>query len=378
MVRPGFHWTTSLLAQSAASGKRLAYDLYIDLPWVEEAAKGQVKEAVEGFFAKIDNMPRPNRLFVPAFQHGHTFFPPKDLPFALDRRCQGLNLLREFSHRAIFERRLVVYGIADLLRWAAPNTPKEDDPFTRYPEWLEVNIENACNQAHDGKFASPFHPQVWQALIALAQALARQYPPLHGLLIQCRLSLRDLLGYSEAARAAYIRAYQVDPVDLDQSLRDSKNPVSIGHWAVWRRRVITDLVGAVSRTFRAGRVQARVAVRGIAPYYSKVFSPTQRLMARQDWLEWLNAGHADEVILHANWLDNRNQTWLKDGMTALKRAKNQRVYVNPLIICREGSKVVSLQEQWVRLEQQVVWPYVVIAIQHPNDLERVQQFLQSL
>lgn len=375
MIHPGFPHITSLFA-AAAVEKRLSYDLYLDLPWLD-AAQGNMKEAVEGFFAKLDKMPRPNRLFVPAFQNGHTFFPPKDLPFAQERRCQGLNLLREFSHRAVFERRLTIYGIADLLWWAMPGTPKEEDIFVKSPALQELNMEFSCREASEGKVASPFHPQVWQMLIALAQAIGRQYPPLNGLLIQCRLSLRDLLGYSEAARAAYIRAYQVDPVDLDERLRDVKNPASIGHWANWRRRTITNLVGAVSRAFRSTNPQAHVAARGIAPYYSKVFSPAQRNMARQDWLEWAIAGHVDEVLLHANWLDSRNQTWFKDGMTALKRAQGKRIYVNPLLVCRSGGKPLSLQEQWVRLEQQVAWSHVVVAMQHPDDLDAVHQFVKT-
>jgi len=374
MTYAWFHGTASPGGQTT-SAARLTYDLYLDLPWLEAAAQGKMKEAVEGFFAKLDQMPPPKRLFLPAFQDGKTFFPPKDLPFAQDKRCQGLNLLREFSHRAVFERKWVVYGIADLLWWAMPGTPPEEDLFVKFPALQELNMEFSCDEAREGKFASPFHPQVWQMLIALGREIGRQYPPLNGLLIQCRLSLHDLLGYSEAARAAYIRAYQVDPVDLDEKIRDVKNPAAIGHWASWRRRTIADLVGAVSRAFRSVNPRGHVAARGIAPYYQ--FSPARRNMTRQDWLEWAIAGHIDEVLLHANWLDARNQSWLRDGMKALQRAQNKRIYVNPLLVCRGGGKPLSLSEQWVRLEQQVVWQHVVVALQHPDDLEAVHRFVKA-
>ncbi len=361
------------MMMGSSSTSRFTYDLYADYAYFDAMHKAEQNNLARSIVVGLADAPQPQRIFVPGFMNGRTFYPTGLRGFALDKRCQRESVLKDMVEMAR-PRGVRVYALIDCLRWAFPGTPQKEDLFERFPDLLEVNAENSCNSVKEGKFASPFHPSVQSTLMALTRELGQLRPGPDGILMDMRLSGTDVLGYSGAARSAYIREFQVDPIDLDWELRDNRDPAGVGHFSGWRRKRIAGLIAGMSKAFRATHPKGRVAVRGLATYYK--MSPTLRLRIRQDWLDWITEGFADEVVFHGDWSAQRNETWVADANLALQKA-GKRAFINPLLLARSAGKPMDLGKQWDSIARQVAWPHAIIGIQSREDFAAVKKFVSD-
>jgi hypothetical protein len=239
------------------------------------------------------------RLIVPCFVHGETLHGTQVSPFQQMPRYQGsadvLSPLIARMHLAGKQ----VYALVDCLHWTAPGAVPARDVLGKHPELAERTVQDDFGEATGGKYASPFHPRVRSALRELVEELAVRHPDLDGLVLRCRLSSNVLLGYSEAARIASIRARQIDPVDIVPGTGAAGKLHS--DWVEWRIGQVAQLVAELSKVFRDRLPRARVAVLGMANLQRLSVASRNNLL--EDWLRWAESGAIREVLLEHPWTE---------------------------------------------------------------------------
>jgi hypothetical protein len=275
-----------------------------------------------------------------------------------------------------------VYATLDCLHWGLPGTLPEEDRFLQHPQLQELNWKFSCNSGSEGKFASPFHPQVRQALVNLVREIAaRQHPPfppfarggVAGIALKCRLSLQEYLSYSEATRIAFIRAHRMDPIDIALAPKDPDGIRALQTLTRWRKQQVTDLVGEISRAFKEVRPDGKVAAFGYANLYRWQGRDAPSWLA-EDWLSWAVEGHLDELILEGRWTAPENRESYALAYQLLQKA-GAKVAVTPMLVTRDGEKPVSLEEQLAVLQQQAPVKRVLVQVSDPADGEAAWAFL---
>lgn len=221
------------------------------------------------------------------------------------RQASGGNAMRaaaqlaEACHRANVE----FYYALDLLRWGQSDAAESQGE----PGWFELGPSGTCTTAGDPtRYASPFHPDVKGTLVRLVQDVTGWSPRPAGLTLSLRLSPVEALGYSEAGRAAYIRARSLDPIDLVDA-RD------LAQWARWREEYMTEVVRQVTGAVHARRPDMDVVAWGTGMHYAQ--SPTLRGRTADSWLEWMARGFVSEALLDADW----RQPWNRSAWAILRR-----------------------------------------------------------
>jgi hypothetical protein len=238
------------------------------------------------------------RLIVPCFVYGETLDATGVAPFQQMPRYKGQRALSQLiagMHLAGKQ----VYALVDCLHWTAPGAVPARDILGKSPELAERSSQGDFGPADGGKYASVFHPRVRSALRELVRELAVKHPDLDGLVLRCRLPSNVLLGYSEAARVASIRARQIDPVDILPG-PGAAGKVH-GEWAEWRIGQATQLVVELSGVFKEALPKARVAVLGTANLQR--LSAVSRNNLLEDWLGWAETGGIQEVLLEHPWTE---------------------------------------------------------------------------
>src|SRR5262249_57075144 len=190
-----------------------------------------------------------------------------------------------------------VHALVDCLHWTRPQSAPERDVLARFPELAERTAEGEFGPEKAGKYASPFNPRVRAALCDLLREIGSRYPELDGVVFRCRLPADSVLGYSEAARVAYIRASQLDPLDV---VPDGAAAAKVyAEWSQWRAEQMAALVKELSAAFRTVSPKARVGAAGQAGWFQMAAAPQNNFL--EDWPAWAAAGSVDEIILEHSW-----------------------------------------------------------------------------
>jgi len=125
-----------------------------------------------------------------------------------------------------------------------------DDMLAKQPELMEVNLQRSCNEQEEGRFASPWNPKVRKSLLQLAGEVATKLDMLDGLVLDCRLTPGELLGYSDPARVEFILAQSLDPIDLLLDTDDPEEKRYAEEWYRWRLATVTAFFGDVVEAYR--------------------------------------------------------------------------------------------------------------------------------
>lgn len=353
----------------------LGVDLYLDFPLIPIFPTAEEKREPLSFEQFFQWGPKRQRIFVPVFTRGHTLYPTISPGLKQTPRFSGKDPLAQLL-AAAYEAGVQVYATVDCLHWTPPNTPPKEDVFARHPEWQELDWKQDYHQVPEGKFASPFNPEVRRMLVSLVQEVAREYPQLDGVLLECYLSLSEVLGYSERARGAYIRTEQIDPIDIVLNPGDSAcMPMAPRNkWFRWRLDQMTGLIGELSRAFREANPQGRVAARVFANYY-RWQAPVRARLA-QDWLHWVVEGHLDELLLEGRWLSPEGEDAYAVALGLVLKT-SQFLQATPLLTSAEDGKPISLDEQLKTLQSQAEIDRVVLHVTTLEELKLAQQFRQK-
>jgi hypothetical protein len=144
----------------------------------------------------------------------------------------------------------------------------------------------------EASYVSPFAASTRSALTSLVAGWSRWAEAPSGLALGLHLARSNILGYSEAARGAYIRDVGRDPIDL-------RWPDEIAAWSLWRERKLTEVMQELVGTYRAKHPNTPVSVLGTGDL--PIRSAEARCASADNWLGWLESGLADDVILDASW-----------------------------------------------------------------------------
>lgn len=277
-----------------------------------------------------------NRLIVSVFTGGQTLHTSRVPLFpqmaAYREKPDALATLIEAAQK----RNIRVYAAVDLFQWMSAGATAREDIFQKHPDMAErtstgdygIPVEGAPDTkvVSYNKYASPFHQEAEGALRGLAAELGEKYPTLGGLVLEVRFPRTVLLGYSDAARAAYIRKSQIDPIDLPTN-GDPEKMTGTKEWAAWRIQYVDTLMGRIATAFRAGSKRPVAAI-GFPYWYRAPIGAQSRTLT--DWKEWLRSGTVDEVILEDPWKAGERQSAFEYARTVVAPDKTE-ARLTPLI-----------------------------------------------
>ncbi len=221
------------------------------------------------------------------------FAPPEGSPFVARQGFEDGTRLRGWIAQA-HAAGMRVYAGMNLLRWWEPGSP-DPDPFEAHPELLELDSNLGCDTGTMGKYASPWSREVRDAVKGLLQKLATDYSELDGLYVECRLSMISPLGFSDAARAASIRALSIDPIDVPVYGVSIHDDARLKTWFEWRLTSFREIVSEFRQAFRGAS--------GGKPFLARVtcgvgaWSLRYKAASCQDWMEWRFYSAVDDLVL---------------------------------------------------------------------------------
>jgi uncharacterized lipoprotein YddW (UPF0748 family) len=278
-----------------------------------------------------------NRLVVPVLTAGQTPFPTVSAPFAQLPRYRNKpdplpNVLKQAKEQGV-----AVWFAINCLRWADADTPAEQDILAGQPELAERDHQGGFGRPADGKYASPFHPRVREALRALVQEIAAQYPTLDGIVLECSLPASAVLGYSAAARAAYRAAKKQDLPDWPLA-EGPEGAQQAAAWLGWRTTECTNLIRELSSAYRAKAPRGHVAATGWAGWHRAPLA--ERLAVPSDWLTWVASGAIEEVFLDGDWGEAQAKNLYWASLDLVRRARKP-VRLSAILRALEGQAAES-------------------------------------
>jgi len=191
----------------------------------------------------------PKALIVSVFEEGRAAFPTQVELFASAQPVWTLEQLREVGKQSR-AKGVALYGALDLFHWVPLGKASGDDMLAKQPELMEVNLQRSCNEQEEGRFASPWNPKVRESLLQLVGEVATKLDMLDGLVLDCRLTPGELLGYSDPARVEFILAQSLDPIDLLLDTDEPEEKRYAEEWYRWRLATVTAFFGDVVEAYR--------------------------------------------------------------------------------------------------------------------------------
>ena len=254
-----------------------------------------------------------HRLFVPLLIQGRTTLPglsPLFPPFA---HCAAAPSAVAELVKSAHKQHVQVYGYVDCLHWDGSDDPA--GPLHRHPDLVELSTAGSCGEPR-GDYAAPFDRRVEEGLLGLLTQASRRLPELDGILLQCRMPVGSLLGYSDSSRLAYIRDVGMDPADLilgssPEAIEDSMP------WVTWRIQHLSSLVTRLATACHADWPRSQVAVVAHAAWYR--LRPGLKNRSLEDWVSWAKTGLINEVLFDGRWEQHDEAPTYPEALWRLSR-----------------------------------------------------------
>ena len=311
-----------------------------------------------------------DRIIISCFTDGQSLFASNSSEVNQMRMYKGrkdvLNPLIKVAH----QHNIKVYAFVNCLEWKHPGSTLTADILNQHMNLAEVNLSGGCGSLPGSKYASPFHPLVRQVLADIVAEVAKQYPNIDGILLQCRLPLETLLGYSDVARATYIISQHIDPADIPNPLfsAGTEDTMLYQEWKDWRIAQMMSLVKRLSHIFKNIHPSGHVAVTGYANWSS--FTKIQQNSVLEDWPSWVASGFADEVILEEASPYSSTQFYSPNFPNLTLSTSTSMALLLPL---RENTHLVDPIKVLEGLENQNVRS-LVLRVTTQSDLTRAMNF----
>ena len=337
----------------------------VELSWL----RAQEKDKLLQILAPLTQI---NGIVVPAFDEGRALYATQVVPFK-DRNSEAEP--DEAALRSLLaaskKQNVPVYLSIDVLAWQKSDLtadPPTVGIFAQHPDWRETRQQGVQPQTPEAFYASPWQPEVRGALLDLISEIGRKFPEATGLVLNLRLSDREILGFSEAARLASIRDLGLDPFDLNMRNRaDDDNNALVEKWRSWRLAQISALLKELRATYVKACPSGRVLTFGTADYYDR--QEFNDLRSSQDWRGWLEAKVADGVLLAGRWTPRYNDASTFAGTYAKGEATRNVVPLSA------GSQVVadsSYAQDWSALSTRIdALNEMAFAVRSDADLKSV-------
>ena len=239
-----------------------------------------------------------DRLIISALSDGRSLVTAPGDPFPPMERYVGKADPLHAIVTAATSKGIRTYLYLNCLRWGREAAGGKGGLLTQRPDLAEKSSDGSCGVPADGEYASPFNRMVQAILERQVSEAGRRYPAISGIVLECRFPIGSLLGYSDAAREAFMADESLGPIDA--ALNPAPEDVDVPkRWAAWRLSHMTFLVGDLASAFKRVRPAARVAAVGYAGWYK--YRIGLRNSSLEDWLRWKKLGAIDEVLLEAAW-----------------------------------------------------------------------------
>ncbi len=327
---------------------------------------------------------RISTVVISIFAEGNCLYKSEVEPFPSNR--SQANTGEEDLRRLLQElqqKNISAYLSLDVLAWQSQELTEEGEKkgvFGKWPNWREVTGGSALRQKPEAFFASPFHPEVRRALVSLVQEVGRKFPMLSGIVLNTRLSEREILGFSEAARIASITDIGLDPIDLIlQNRAEQENTTRVYEWLNWRRGQMASLVKSLSDAYKGVNPKGKVLAIGLADYYQR--QEFNDLRRTQDWRYWLQQGIIDGVLLEGRWqsryTDSRSFADFQEEITELADKNGKSLLLVPVShgANRDGS---SYGRDWANLKSRVPsLNEIALMVRNEEDLQHTTAFLSG-
>jgi Glycosyl hydrolase-like 10 len=280
-----------------------------------------------------------SRIIVPVLSGGETLHPTASTLFRQAERYRGKSDALRSLQTACRDKGVAVFVLLDCLQWVRPGAARDDDLLARHDELAERDATGGCGSVPvAGKYASPFHPRVRKALVTLVEEVADRYPDLDGVVLRCGLDSLAVLGFSESARAASIRALQVDPLQLRFDSHAEEDITAVASWLNWRNQQVTELVHDLAAAYRGKNAKGKLVGLGSVNFYR--LGLRRKNYSAEDWLNWAKTGSINEVLLEGVWTDSPNlEALARSRLLADKLGRPLRL--TPVILLQAGSRDVE-------------------------------------
>lgn len=256
---------------------------------------------------------RVGGIVFPVFDDGRCFWETK-VPLFAGRNPEAAadeKRLRDLLREAKKMGTPVYLGL-DVLAWQKSDVDSKDGLLMKRVDLQEVGYLTSPAHHPEARYASPFHPEVQDAVGQLVQELATRFPEAAGVALDVRLTNRDVSGFNETARSLFVQAERRDVADIvmDNTV-EMKIDDTARKWIAWRRKQLGGLVTSLAQQYKTRRGSSdsgKVLVSGYADYY--VNPEFSALRTGQDWQDWAggvsSAGAIDGVLLEGRWLEPFN------------------------------------------------------------------------
>jgi len=233
---------------------------------------------------------------------------------------------------------------------------------------------------------SIFSDSIRQVSASQIRKFVSRIPEVDGVLLDIRLSIKQLLAYSLGARICYIQERRIDPIDIDIYSRDSDQIQLNQDWARWRLEKMGEFVAEMVAAARTGNPKRKIVFMGYANFYQ--WSLADQNFSLNDWLNW-TLDHCDtgdpenppEVILLGNWAEPANADSYKKALNLIAKT-GVPIKAIPLLVKKtwKYDKPVTYKEQWDALKKQVHTDSsgtdisrVAVQIESESDLKEVEE-----
>ncbi|MDV3348951.1 family 10 glycosylhydrolase [Leptothoe sp. LEGE 181152] len=336
---------------------------------------------------------RINTLYPSVWNQGYTLYPNEVTKKAGGRCCDRianvplypfddiLHSLTRQAHR--HNMRLIPWFEYGLM---VPAT----SPIARaHPEWLTTNraganipaplsahpllpqpLKNVQMEITGGNIAwlNPMHPEVRQFMIDLIVDVVKRYP-VDGIQLDDHFSLPMSMGYDPYSVQLYKDTHGGAPPPDDPSAPG---------WVAWRAHAITTLLTNITQAVKEVRPEAIISVSPNPPgfAYRKYL---------QDWVQWVNLGIVDEVVvqLYRDDLSIFEKDLYSSGFHNLRNQVPIAIglYTGPLAAAKDFNRTVdeisAVQQAGYRGVAFFSWETTFWVLRKATDLE-VRQTLERL
>jgi uncharacterized lipoprotein YddW (UPF0748 family) len=222
-----------------------------------------------------------NTIYPVVWNSGYTMYPSavaqtKGIPF-LFRGSDGHDILADLIAQAHRQGLLVIPWFE--FGFMAPQT---SELALSHPNWLTQKRDGSktsISAAGEVVWLNPFHPEVQQFITNLVLEIVTNYD-VDGIQFDDHMSLPHEFGYDKYTVALYKQETKKNPP------ANPKDP----QWVRWRADKITAFMVQLNKAVKARKPQA---IFSVSPnYYDFAYK-----LHLQDWLNWVQQGIVDELIM---------------------------------------------------------------------------------
>jgi uncharacterized lipoprotein YddW (UPF0748 family) len=236
------------------------------------------------------------------------------------------------------------------IEWSDPKPPSSPiHLFNLHPDWFMVDrdgrsmaecpLDTLMSQGIEGRFLSPFIPEVREHLTGVVEEIVKNYP-VDGI----HVDYIRYPGLNYDFRVNCIRDFRdtfgIDPrILFSEEHRGNRNIMLLEKWTKYRAEPITRLIQDISTRVRSIDDKVRISA-AVKPDIGEA-----SIDYGQDWTYWVNSGIVDFVVTMSYFLKSST---LNETLAASLPSVNPRKVIGGIGVFQLTPESVSEQITWNR------------------------------